>query len=137
MSVKMSGEYIGNFNVKINHLDSNSSIITTAPKDNAGDGSSFSPTDLIGAALGSCIITTIAIVAQKKGIKVERMNFTVEKHMSADTPRRISELPVEIHMPRELTSEERSRLEAAAHICPVHKSLKEEIKADIIFKYDL
>ena len=45
--------------------DSNETIHTDAPKDNEGLGESFSPTDMVCTALGSCILTIMAVAARK------------------------------------------------------------------------
>ena len=69
-------------------------------------------------------------------ISLTGMTMEVEKNMSA-SPRRIASLPVTIHLPKNLTEESKSKLEAAALACPVHKSLHEAIDAKISFLYDV
>lgn len=136
MSVKISGSYKGKKKVDLTHLDSGSVISTDAPRDNSGDGSKFSPTDLVAAAFGSCVMTTIAIVAERGGLSVEGMHMSVEKHMSQD-PRRIGALPLTVHLPKALLPHERQKLERAGLGCPVHHSLHPEVRCDITFLYDV
>ena len=136
MSVTITGRYIGSKKVELIHEQSGSVLITEAPKDNGGEGMSFSPTDLVAAAFGSCVITTIAIVAERKNISVDGMHLRVEKHMQSD-PRRVGAMPLTVHLPARLTPEERSRLEAAGRACPVHKSLHPDVRAEIEYIYDV
>ena len=42
-------------------------MLTDAPKDNMGKGESFSPTDLVGVAMGTCILTTMGILGRTGG----------------------------------------------------------------------
>lgn len=49
--------YKGDLRTEITHLRSGRVITTDAPPDNKGKGESFSPTDLVASALGSCIFT--------------------------------------------------------------------------------
>lgn len=135
MAVEISGEYTGRLGMTLRHGPSGREITTAAPKDNMGDGSSFSPTDLLAASLGSCMVTTMAIVAQREGIPFEGVGFVLEKHMRSD-PRRVDSIPVRIRMPRGLNEEQRSRLEHAARHCPVERSLHPDIRRDIEFLYD-
>lgn len=122
--------------MELRHEASGAVITTSAPKDNLGDGLLFSPTDLIGASLASCMITTIAILAEKRGLTIEPMTVEVEKIMQT-APRRVAELPVTIHLPKRLSLEERSFAEQAAKGCPVHASLHAEVKISVQMVYDL
>lgn len=99
--------------------------------DNNGRGESFSPTDLVATALGACMATIIGIVAKRKEIAVEGMKITVRKHMSADTPRRIARLELDLHLPLPAAHPERKMIEAAARGCPVHQSIHPDITAEM------
>lgn len=134
MAVEITGRYTENLGTEMVHGPSGKALATAAPVDNQGDGSSFSPTDLVAAALASCMVTTLAIVARRDGIDLSAVAFRVEKRM-ADQPRRIAALPVEIHMPAGLSPEQRAKLERAAHQCPVHRSLAPEVARDVAFVY--
>jgi putative redox protein len=136
MAVEITGRYTGNLKTELTHGPSGAVLATAAPVDNLGDGSSFSPTDLVAAALASCMVTTLAIVAQRDGVDLSGVTFKVEKHMAGD-PRRIASLPVVIHLPADLAPAERLKLERAAHTCPVHRSLLPEVEKDVQFVYDV
>jgi putative redox protein len=136
MAVEISGRYTGHLNTEMTHGPSGTVMKTAAPLDNQGDGSSYSPTDLVAAALASCIVTTMAIVAERDGVDLGGVSFRVEKHMASD-PRRIARLPVTIHMPAALTADQRVKLERTAHTCPVHRSLGPDVEKDITFLYDV
>ena len=135
MSIEIKGEYEGDLRVKLTHGPSGSVIETDAPTDNQGKGQKFSPTDLLVAALASCMMTIMGIVAKRDGIKLEGTTFRAEKHMS-ESPRRIGKIVLEFNMPSGLTDEQKKKLEKAAHTCPVHHSLLTEIEKEIKFNYD-
>jgi uncharacterized OsmC-like protein len=132
--VKMSVIYQGQKHCELTHEPSGAKIETDAPRDNQGKGERFSPTDLMGAALASCVLTTMAIVGERDGIRLDEMQAEVIKEMNSD-PRRIKSLPVHVRMPARLTPDQRAKLERAARHCPVHKSLNPEIHAPITFEY--
>jgi uncharacterized OsmC-like protein len=75
--------------------------------------------------------TVMGIVAERKGIAMEGASVTVRKHMSADTPRRIARLELDIVMPLPADHPERPMLEAAGKGCPVHHSLHPDIEVGI------
>lgn len=135
MAVEITGRYAGGLRVDLRHGPSGTEIRTAAPVDNAGDGSSFSPTDLLAASLGACMVTVMGIHAAKNGIAFDDVEFVLEKHMRAD-PRRVDAVPVTIRMPAALTEDERARLERVALTCPVHLSLLPEIRRDVTFVYE-
>ncbi len=117
---------------ELHHGPSGAVIHTVPPKDNGGDGSSFSPTDLLGASLASCALTTMALVAAKEGLIFGDASATVVKHM-VGPPRRVGELTVELRMPRAVPVSQRPRLEEIAHGCPVAKSLHPDVKVPMTF----
>ena len=91
--VKTKTTYEGGLHCSMVHEPSGATLSTDAPVDNNGKGESFSPTDLVGAALAGCMSTIMGIVAERKGIHLEGMTADVAKHMNAD-PRRIGKLEV-------------------------------------------
>jgi putative redox protein len=119
---------------KLAHGPSGATFTTVPPKDNGGDGSSFSPTDLVGAALAACALSTMALVAGREGLSWGDARASVEKLMTPP-PRRIGELVVVFDMPREVRPEHRARLEDAARSCPVVRSLHPDVKVPIEFRY--
>ena len=133
--VKITAEYQGDLHCQAKHAPSGATIFTDAPTDHQGKGELFSPTDLIAAALATCILTTLGILARRKGWNVEGMRVEVEKTMTDDSPRRIASLPVLIWMPIVLDHDSRSLIEKAAFTCPVHHSLHPDIEAPIIFHW--
>lgn len=132
--VQMSITYDGEKHCTLQHGPSGSQISTDAPKDNHGKGEAFSPTDLVGAALGSCILTTMAIVAERDGIDFKTAQATVTKEMNP-SPRRIASLKVQLILPKSLTDDQRRKMEATAKACPVHKSLHPDVQMPMEFSY--
>ena len=126
--------YQDNLRTETEHIASGEKIITDAPVDNNGKGEAFSPTDLVATALGSCMITIMAISANKYDIDVSGTNASVKKIMGSD-PRRISEISIDINMNKNIEEKDRKRLERAALACPVHKSLHPDLEKKIRFIY--
>jgi uncharacterized OsmC-like protein len=135
MAVDFTGRYLGDLKVEVTHGPSGTQLLTVPPVDNQGDGSSFSPTDLVAAALGSCMLSLIAIVGTRDGLDLSGLAFRAEKHMVSD-PRRIGRIPITIQMPKGLTPEQRKKLENAALTCPVHRSLHPEMEKAVTFVYE-
>jgi uncharacterized OsmC-like protein len=132
--VKMSAVYTGDKHCDLTHEPSGSQLETDAPKDNQGKGERFSPTDLIGASLASCILTTMAIVAERDGVSLKGARIEATKEMNAQ-PRRIAHLSLRVAMPHSIPQEYRSKLENAAELCPVKKSLHPDVKISMNFEY--
>lgn len=134
VTIQMS--YQGELRTQATHGPSKTTLITDAPLDNQGKGASFSPTDLVATALGTCMLTTMGIVAKRHGWKLEGATATVEKHMVADPERRIGKLTVEIRVPAGFGEKERTILERTALTCPVHKSLRPEVEIPVTFRWE-
>ena len=126
--------YKNNLRTEAQHIASGQKIITDAPLDNNGKGEAFSPTDLVATALASCMITIMAIAAEKNGINISETSASVKKVMGIN-PRTISDIVIEIKMSKDLALKDRKRLEKADLACPVHKSLHPDMNKEITFSY--
>lgn len=123
--------YKGNLRTEATHIKSGTVFVTDAPTDNHGKGESFSPTDMVATALGSCILTIMGIKAKASDIDIEGAEVHVTKVMASD-PRRISSIIAEIKMPNNsYTNKEKKILEGAARHCPVANSLSTDLKEEI------
>ena len=131
--MKIIGAYIAQGKVALRHEGSGVSISTDAPQGSGGQGSCFSPTDLVAAALGSCVITTIGLVTERLDPAAE-IRIKIEKEMQA-TPRRIGSLKLTIHMPQHLSADECAQMERVANDCPVRLSLHPDIRVEMRFVY--
>lgn len=126
--------YLGELRTQATHIRSGNEIITDAPLDNHGKGEAFSPTDLVSAALLSCMMTVIGIMANTHKIDVSGMSGEVLKVMGTD-PRRITEIHVQLRFPRDYKEHDRVLIERTARTCPVAKSLHPDLIQDIQFMY--
>ena len=125
--------YRGELRCLATHGPSAVELVTDAPKDNHGRGESFSPTDLVAAAFGTCMLTIMGIVSKRDGINLDGTRIEVEKHMTTVPPRRISRLVARFTMPVGIPVAARATLERAAHTCPVALSLHSDIVQDVTF----
>ncbi len=133
--VEMQVQYEGGLHTLVRHGPSASEIETDAPVDNRGKGAAFSPTDLLGASLASCMLTTMAIRGESEGWRIDGATARVEKHMALEPRRRVGRLVVEIQMPGGLPSEARVPLEQAAEGCPVACSLGSEVEVALTLSW--
>lgn len=118
------------------HLQSGTIIETDAPTDNQGKGERFSPTDLVGTALATCMITTMGIKARSMNILLDGTSADVTKIMASD-PRRISKIVVHIHFPKSLQVDDKEKaiLENTARTCPVERTLHPDCEREFSFNW--
>ena len=125
----------GDLSALSRHMKSGVEIMTDAPVDNQGKGSSFSPTDLLAASLGCCMMTIMAIASKTHQINLEGTTIGITKIMASE-PRRVKEIQVDFHFPNiNYTEKEKAILEKAARTCPVAMSLHPELTQTIHFNY--
>jgi uncharacterized OsmC-like protein len=133
--VEIKVRYEGGLRCEAQHGPSGTRQATDAPVDNQGKGETFSPTDLVATALGTCMLTTMGILAKRKGWNIDGIDLTVHKHMTTQPPRRVARLPVKMVVPGTISAalepSARAELEAAARTCPVALSLNPEIALDM------
>lgn len=129
--VDITLSYDGDLRTRASHGPSGTELITDAPVDNHGKGESFSPTDLLATALGSCMLTYVGLAANKHGWDVRGTTVTVRKEMIADPLRRVGRLTVDIYVPLELTDHDLAIIEQAVVTCPVKQSISERIQVPL------
>ena len=128
-------EYQGDLRNEAVHQPSGTHLNTDAPKDNFGKGESFSPSDLVATALGTCMMTLMGITARSLDVDLKGTRVTVQKEMVASPIRRIARLTVKIVVPVKVTAEQKQKLEQAALTCPVHKSLHPDVQTPVEFSW--
>jgi putative redox protein len=131
----MTGIYQGELRTELTHLRSGNRIMTDAPLDNNGKGEAFSPTDLACAALSSCMMTLMGILARREGIDLAGLRSEIVKIMD-NNPRRIAEIQITFtHVNLVATDVQKEKLKHAALTCPVALSLSENIKQTVTFQF--
>lgn len=137
MAVEINIVYEGQLRCAATHGPSGATLTTDAPVDNHGKGESFSPTDLVATALGTCVMTIMGIVAERNQIDLTGTRIHVSKEMVQQPIRRIGRLPVTVTIPADkavkVAAADRTKLETAARHCPVHQSLHPDIDSPIEF----
>ncbi|MFN0060263.1 MAG: OsmC family protein [Planctomycetota bacterium] len=133
--VQINVNYLGDLRTEAVHGPSAARLLTDAPRDNQGQGASFSPTDLLATALGTCMLTIMGIVARRHAWSLAGAKVSVEKIMMNEPVRRVARLVLQFDLPAALAPEARKTLEGAALSCPVHKSLHPDIALESTFRY--
>lgn len=133
MAVEMT--YEGDLRCRISHDLSGDEILTDAPPEREGRGAGFSPTDLLAASLGSCILSVMAIAARVQKAPFEGATAHVAKTMRDKPSRRVAALDVTIRVPHALPSLTRTKLERAAATCPVKHALSKDVAVTVTFEW--
>lgn len=126
--------YLGDLRTSSIHLESGTEILSDAPKDNYGKGEAFSPTDLVANALGSCMMTIMAVKANTMNIDLTNSTIEVTKIMQTE-PRKIARIVITMNMSIALDEKSKIILERTAMNCPVLLSLNADIHKDKIFNW--
>ena len=124
--------YQGDRQCDVEHTPSTTRLRIDVSKEPNAQGKSFSPTDLLAAAVGSSVVSTIAGAGEERELAIAGMKVQVDKQ-----PRNgcIDELHVRVTVPRRLSAEDRKLIEEAARKCPCYASLHPDIDAHMSFAY--
>jgi putative redox protein len=95
-------------------------IVTDEPRSIGGTDDGPAPHELLPAALAACIGTMIALYAERHDWDIGEISVDVEYHAEA-TPRRFE---VTVHLPDDISPDQRRRLERVAETCPVRRALE-------------
>lgn len=128
-------QYLGHLRTRCVHKESGAALETDAPKENQGKGELFSPTDLVAAALGSCVLTLMGIAARRLSVDLTGLRLTVVKEMASAPSRKVGRLKVDVYCPQEFDTGVKKKLEEAAMTCPVHHSLHPDVVKEYTFHW--
>ena len=117
---------------EITHQLSGETILTDLPSVYGGEARSFSSTDLVAAAVGSCIMSSMEPVIDRENLNAKQFEIEVEKRVS-QSPRMISDLIIKINCPRVLSEKSLNKIKRAAETCPVKRSLSNDINISLNF----
>jgi uncharacterized OsmC-like protein len=128
--------YLGELRTEATHLRSGTKLVTDAPPDNQGKGEFFSPTDLLATSLGSCMVTIMGIAARTHNFDIDGAKLVITKIMTAEAPRRIAEIVIDITFPHDNYSEKEKKIIGhAVKNCPVALSLHPDVKQTVTLHY--
>jgi len=111
-------------------------LVADEPLAAGGSDQGPSPYELLAAALGSCTSMTLRLYASRKGWPLSRVVVTVrhERIHAADCADcetkegRVDQLRREIVLEGPLDPAQRARLLEIADHCPIHRTLRNEIR---------
>lgn len=126
--------YLGELRTSSIHIQSGTEILSDAPTDNHGKGEAFSPTDTVANALGSCMISIMAIKSADLNVDIIGSTAEVTKIMQAE-PRKIAKIILVFNMSISVDEKTRIILERTAMNCPVLLSLNTDIDKEVTFNW--
>jgi putative redox protein len=120
MSMTATARRTGNSLKHEVNVNGRHTIVTDEPERVGGGDEGPAPHELLAATLASCIATMVAMYAQNREWDIGEASVDVD-YDAETVPRRFA---VDIHLPGDLTPEQRRRLERVAQTCPVRRALE-------------
>ncbi len=114
----------------VKHKLADAEIETDLPPEYGGKGRSFSSTDLVSAALGTCTITSIGTILEREDYDPKLLSLEVSKELSK-SPKMIKTIRLKVIHPKFFQNDLIKKLERATLSCPVKRSLSSDIDIQI------
>ena len=93
----------------------------------------MNPGELLTASLGACMLTMVGYMASKRGDDVQGTTADITTKFDDKHPRIVA-FDIVLNFPDSFTQEQKDTYARAAQTCPVHNSLREDIKYTITVK---
>ncbi len=91
------------------------------------------PGEMLTGALGACMLTMVGFMAAKNGDKAEGTAVDITPHFD-DKHSRILGFEIVFTFPAHFTDEQKAKYARLAEKCPVHNSLREDMKYTLTVK---
>jgi len=101
-----------------------------------GKGEEFSPTNLVEAALGGCMLLAMGAIAMRREIDLTGARIDVSISGTDKPVMRFSEVDVDVQLPESLSERQRAMLERAAEGCPIKHSFGADIPVTVRYRYE-
>jgi uncharacterized OsmC-like protein len=98
-----------------------------------GGGGGPSPKDVFAASYGSCVIMVMDIAAKKAGFDISGAKIIVSPVWSKKEPV-LDEVNSRIILDGDYSDEQKEMMKKASHYCPIHNSLRAEVKTSLTFE---
>ena len=133
MTNEISLDYEGSLRANVKLPDS-SNLLINAPAACGGCGdASPSPKDLFLAGYASCVAMTMDMAGRKTGLNIGGSKVIVSATWAKDKPL-LKEVNATVVLPIRMTEDQLNTLRKGAHNCPIHNSLRPEVKTTFEFK---
>ncbi len=116
---------------RIVHQLNKTEIVTDLPPEYGGAGRSYSSTDLVTAAVGSCYFSTIEDMLRRNDYDLDEVTLEVAKHLSHQ-PKQIKAIDMQLNLPKQPSEKLYKQLVKAINLCPVKRSLSKGITVSVI-----
>lgn len=126
-------EMLGQGECGVTSVEAGVEVLTSKPARYGGLGRSFSSTDLLAAALGTCVASDIEPIALRHGVPLEEIEIVAEKELRT-APKRLDALRLLVTLPAQVTDDVVERLRRASETCVVRRSLASEVEVVVSFK---
>ncbi len=100
-----------------------------------GKGEEFSPTNLVEAALGGCILLAMGAIATRHELDLSGSRVDVSISATDKPVMRFKEIEVDVGLPESLSERQRAMLEKAADGCPIKHSFASDIPVKVRYHY--
>lgn len=100
-----------------------------------GKGVEFSPTNLVEAALGGCMLLAMGAMATRHDIDLSGARIDTLITATDKPVMRFQSIAVTVDMPPGLSVSQRAMLERAAEGCPIKHSFGTDIELDVSYVY--
>ena len=95
-------------------------------------GEEFSPMNLVGTGLASCMLISMGTLAMRDQLDISGTRVDVEL---AGSEKRIETIDLTCTMPRNYSKVERIKLHRAAELCPIEHSFHPDIPISVRYDY--
>lgn len=129
-ATRLSVVLLGAGDCEVRHEPTGARLRTSKPPAYGGSGSSFSSTDLLAAALGTCIATDLEALFERHGIGLDEVRIEVERVLST-RPKRLEALHVRLGVRGVLEERTKIVIQRAAEHCVVRRSLAPEVGVSV------